>query len=296
MYTCKLRINDQHHEREAMMNSGNELYENRPVVLIADDDDNFRLLARKALEVAGFRVEEVEDGERLLELFEQIPPDIVLLDIMMPGMDGFMVCSKIRERPGGEYIPVLMVTGLDDIESISKAYEVGATDFITKPINWLILSHRVRFMMRTKKLIDEIVQNELQALADLYVIPDLLEDKKEIQSNHPYSEWLKNLRALERIAGEEILTKVIRSFLEETPILIQAIQDCIDSQDIFTMQIKAILLKSNSSNLGITKMIALCKELEEIRSSEFLSTAREKMQEIEEEFNRIKTCLIQEFL
>jgi DNA-binding response OmpR family regulator len=279
-----------------MMNSGNELYENRPVVLIADDDDNFRLLARKALEVAGFRVEEVEDGERLLELFEQIPPDIVLLDIMMPGMDGFMVCSKIRERPGGEYIPVLMVTGLDDIESISKAYEVGATDFITKPINWLILSHRVRFMMRTKKLIDEIVQNELQALADLYVIPDLLEDKKEIQSNHPYSEWLKNLRALERIAGEEILTKVIRSFLEETPILIQAIQDCIDSQDIFTMQIKAILLKSNSSNLGITKMIALCKELEEIRSSEFLSTAREKMQEIEEEFNRIKTCLIQEFL
>ena len=73
----------------------------------------------------------------------------------MPKMDGFATCAAFRSLPQGKHTPVLMVTGLDDVDSINRAYEVGATDFITKPINWTILSHRVRYMLRASQAFEE---------------------------------------------------------------------------------------------------------------------------------------------
>ena len=69
---------------------------------------------------------------------------LVLLDVDMPKLDGFSTCERIRAMPGFETIPILMVTGLDDTESIDRAYSAGATDFATKPINWSLLPHRLR--------------------------------------------------------------------------------------------------------------------------------------------------------
>jgi diguanylate cyclase (GGDEF)-like protein len=120
-----------------------------PVVLVVDDDAMVRLLARETLEQAGFMVEDVEDGTLASAAIAQSRPDIVLLDVMMPGKDGFTVCAEIRTLPDGDDMQVLMMTGLDDIESIRRAYDAGATDFISKPINWLILGYRVRYMMRS---------------------------------------------------------------------------------------------------------------------------------------------------
>lgn len=120
----------------------------KPLVLVADDDENMRLLVRESLEPAGFDVDEAENGIEALSAFERSRPDIVLLDVMMPEMDGFAACSQLRSRPGGAHVPVLMVTGLDDVESINRAYDVGATDFITKPIKWANLKHHVRYMLR----------------------------------------------------------------------------------------------------------------------------------------------------
>ena len=125
-----------------MMQTG--IQREQPVVLIVDDDMTVRLLARESLEQAGLSVEEAEDGTQALSTFERLQPDLVLLDVYMPGMDGFRVCEALRKLPGGEATPVLMVTGADDIDSINCAYEVGATDFAIKPVNWLILQHRVR--------------------------------------------------------------------------------------------------------------------------------------------------------
>ncbi len=274
----------------------NDIYDERPIVMIADDDMNFRLLARKALEVVGFRVEEAEDGVQLMENYDRVQPDVILLDIMMPNMDGFTACAKLRERPEGQYIPIMMVTGLDDMESVSKAYEVGATDFITKPINWLILSHRVRFMLRTKHLIDEIVQNELQALAELYVIPDLLEEKSETRIDPTYVEWGKNLRALERIAGKDVLERVIRSYLENTPALIQTLAEAIAKQDFEILRNVATELKLNSTNLGASKIVSLCRELESVKNADYLAAARSVVTEIENEFDHLQNFLRQEFL
>jgi len=128
----------------------------RDLVLVVDDDPTLRLLAREALEPAGFGVAEAEDGVSAVTVCERLAPDIVLLDVHLPGMDGFGVCTELRKRLDGDPIPVLMMTALDDAESIHRAYEVGATDFITKPINWTLLPHRVRYLLRASRALEEL--------------------------------------------------------------------------------------------------------------------------------------------
>jgi len=124
-------------------------------ILVADDDAVVRLLAREALEQEGFRVVEAADGVAALAEFERIAPAAVLLDVAMPKLDGFGVCRWIRSQPNGRHVPVLMATAYDDIASIRTAYESGATDFITKPIHWPLLSYRVRYLMRASQAIGE---------------------------------------------------------------------------------------------------------------------------------------------
>jgi predicted signal transduction protein with EAL and GGDEF domain len=130
-----------------------------PVALIVDDDLMMRMLIRQTLERAGFVCHEAEHGAAALERFPQLQPDIVLLDVVMPHMDGYAACAALRGMPTGAFVPVLMLTGLDDVESIDRAYEVGATDFISKPINWGILSHRVRYILRASQAFSDLAKN-----------------------------------------------------------------------------------------------------------------------------------------
>lgn len=130
------------------------------IVLVVDDDVTMRLLVRETLEQAGFRVEEAADGEAGITAFEQFRPDVVLLDVIMPVLGGFGACSAIRRLEGGDHVPVLMMTGLDDSDSINGAYEAGATDFITKPIAWPMLSHRVRYLLRSNRAFRDLTQSQ----------------------------------------------------------------------------------------------------------------------------------------
>jgi PAS domain S-box-containing protein len=132
----------------------------KPTVLIAEDDMMSRILMRKSLEQAGFEIFEAEDGVQAVDVFKKQPVDIVLLDVMMPVMDGFLACTEIRQLPSGSQVPIVIVTGLDDIDSITKSYDVGATDFLTKPINWLVLSHRVRYILRASRAFDGLRRSE----------------------------------------------------------------------------------------------------------------------------------------
>jgi diguanylate cyclase (GGDEF)-like protein/PAS domain S-box-containing protein len=129
-------------------------------VLVVDDDTAGRRLTRATLRKAGFEVEEAADGALALEAMRVQLPDLVLMDVSMPVMDGFTACAELRKLPGGARVPVVMMTGLDDVESIERAFEVGATDFITKPINWPILAHRVRYMLRASMAINHLNQNQ----------------------------------------------------------------------------------------------------------------------------------------
>ena len=122
-----------------------------PMALIIDDDPTMRLLTRAALEQAGLLVEEAADGQQALTRYQELHPEIVLLDGLMPQMDGFTTCAALRRLPHGNHTPVLFVTELEDAESIARAYEVGATDFIMKPWNALILGQRVWYMLRASQ-------------------------------------------------------------------------------------------------------------------------------------------------
>jgi diguanylate cyclase (GGDEF)-like protein/PAS domain S-box-containing protein len=123
----------------------------KPLVLVVDDDMASRKLIRKTLLREGFEVVEAENGEQALAVFDEQHPDIVLLDVEMPVMDGFTACMQLRQRQQADHLPVLMVTGLEDIGSVNRAYDAGATDFITKPINWPVLGHRIRYMLRSSE-------------------------------------------------------------------------------------------------------------------------------------------------
>jgi diguanylate cyclase (GGDEF)-like protein len=120
-----------------------------PLVLVVDDDPVIRELACAALAEDGWRLEQAADGYEALIRASEGNPALVLLDVKMPGKDGFAVCEELRSRPETRDVPVLMMTGLDDHDSIVRAYEVGATDFSLKPPNWTILRHRVRYMIRS---------------------------------------------------------------------------------------------------------------------------------------------------
>ena len=134
-------------------------------ILIVDDDAIVSSLMRAALESEGFAVIQAGDGEHGFRLCEQARPQLLIADVVMPRMDGFELCRELRRRPSSAHLPILMATGLDDLPSITKAYEVGATDFISKPINWPILSHRVRYMLRASRAFEELRQSQERLLA-----------------------------------------------------------------------------------------------------------------------------------
>jgi two-component system cell cycle sensor histidine kinase/response regulator CckA len=147
----------------------------QPHVFVVDDDMIVRDVARVSLEEAGFMVSEAENGVQALEAVEHLKPDIILLDVMMPEMNGFDTCSALRKLPGCELIPILIMTALEDIESVNRAYEVGATDFATKPINWIVLVQRVHYMARAVRMMNERMrlEEELQQSQKLEAVATL---------------------------------------------------------------------------------------------------------------------------
>lgn len=112
-------------------------------ILIADDDRSMRLALMNVLDADGYELHEVEDGLQALQYCKSSMPDLVLLDAMMPQMDGFTACQKIRRLESSSHIPILIVTALDDEESIERAFKVGATDYLPKPVHFAVLRQRI---------------------------------------------------------------------------------------------------------------------------------------------------------
>lgn len=132
----------------------------RAKVLVSDDDFTVRLLTRQCLEAEGLDVVEAGSGPETLDLFVRERPDLIFLDVEMPGMDGLEVCRRIRELPQGENIPIMIVTGSDDRESIDKGFEAGATQYKTKPLNWSLLGRDVHYMLRASDAFNALKRQE----------------------------------------------------------------------------------------------------------------------------------------
>ncbi|MCG5515533.1 MULTISPECIES: bifunctional diguanylate cyclase/phosphodiesterase [unclassified Ectothiorhodospira] len=142
-------------------------------ILLADDDVTALMLMTAALEAADFTAINAQDGERTLALFAQTPCEMVLLDVDMPGMDGFETCKRLRQLAGDE-LPIVMVTGLDDTESIARAFEAGATDFISKPIHWNLIGHRIKYLWRAHLTRLDLHRANARNAAILSALPDTL--------------------------------------------------------------------------------------------------------------------------
>jgi EAL domain-containing protein (putative c-di-GMP-specific phosphodiesterase class I)/DNA-binding response OmpR family regulator/GGDEF domain-containing protein len=127
-------------------------------ILMADDDPAHLVLAEAALAGAGFMVHTVADGEDAVAQFNDVKPDCVILDVNMPRMSGIEACQRIRQLAGTQLLPILMLTGRNDLPAISDAFKAGASDFAQKGINPRLLVERVRFLLR-----DLETQEELRA-------------------------------------------------------------------------------------------------------------------------------------
>jgi len=134
----------------------------QPRVLLVDDDEVNLLLTSIALRERGFAVTEASSGEQALHMIADYLPDVVVLDAVMPGLDGFATCQELRQLPGFETIPVLMLTGLDDEASITRAYEVGATDFFVKSTQWSLLAGRLRYLLRAARTRTELERSKFK--------------------------------------------------------------------------------------------------------------------------------------
>src|SRR5450631_4933743 len=140
-------------------------------VLVVDDDPGARLLVGSALEVAGFRVITAADGKSAMSQFHASPADCVVLDVVMPGMNGFDVCRALRASLSSRHVPILMQTSLDDMESVQRAYNAGATDFSSKGINPMLLAERVKFLVRAKQTQDQLRESEARVRYLAYYDP-----------------------------------------------------------------------------------------------------------------------------
>ncbi len=129
-------------------------------ILIVDDDPIVRSVLTDFLLSKNFLVHVASSGEHALTLIDSIQTDLILLDVNMPGIDGMDTCRLIRSKPDWQLIPIIMITGADDMESITRAFACGATDFITKPLNLTMLEHRIHYTLRSTDTLQQLHASE----------------------------------------------------------------------------------------------------------------------------------------
>lgn len=128
----------------------------RPRILVVDDHPSSRMTAVALLAMEGYEVLEADSGPAALDTVTDSNPDLILLDVMMPGMDGFEVCRRLKQDEQTRLIPVVFVTALDDRRARLKGIEAGGDDFLTKPFDQLELSARVKSLVRQKRLNEDL--------------------------------------------------------------------------------------------------------------------------------------------
>jgi diguanylate cyclase len=204
-------------------------------ILIVDDNPANVLLASKIVQNAGYRSASAPDGETALKLIKEAEYDLILLDIMMPGIDGFEVCRRLQNNPAQNKIPIIFLTALNDSADVAKGLKLGAVDYVTKPIDSLVLMARVKTHLelshKRNQLEQQIIIDELTGLLNRWGFINTLEDHLKFHKRKKQMAALlfidldhfKNINdSMGHDAGDELLKKVsaiLRNSVRETDIV-----------------------------------------------------------------------------
>ena len=153
-----LRLEILHTDEIDLTGNGDSSY-----ILIVDDDRTMRFGIHNAIEYEGYQIAEADNGLEAVRVCRERMPDLILMDAIMPVVDGFSACAQIRNMPGGDKVPILIITGLEDEGSIDSAYTAGATDYIPKPVNHAVLRKRMErllYVSRAEKYVRHLAYND----------------------------------------------------------------------------------------------------------------------------------------
>lgn len=157
------------------------MVEEAPLILIVDDTDENRNMLDRIFRLQGsYRILTAENGKEALELVYDTAPDLILLDVVMPEVDGFEVCRRLKNDHKTRLIPIIMITGLQAIDDRVRAFDAGADDYITKPFNVVEVEARARNLIKLKRLVDEL--DEAQSV--LYSLARAIEIKDKYTEGH----------------------------------------------------------------------------------------------------------------
>lgn len=151
-----------------------DTFEKRPILLIVDDEPSARETLEILLYQENYELHFADNGFSALTLLATLDPDVILLDVMMPGMTGYDVCQQLAANPQKKQIPIILITALDAKEHLIQGLRAGATEFLSKPVNGLELRTRVRSMLRIKRQYDELKQAmQLREVLSHMVVHDM---------------------------------------------------------------------------------------------------------------------------
>ena len=209
-------------------------------VLIVDDEGVTRMMIRRVLEDYGYVVLEAQDGQTATRLCDSEAPDLVLMDVRMPVMNGFDACRAIRRSLRSGHTPVLMLTALDDVMAVTLAFEAGATDFVTKPINWALLAQRVRYALRTSATERELRESQV-ALARAQKIARLGQWRLDLDTGRVHcSRELRDLLGLSMPDGIRMRELVRQVAVEDRARLRRFVRDLHRSQREHEVEIRIV--------------------------------------------------------
>lgn len=232
-----------------------------PLILVADDSPQNRLVAEGQLTPCGYRVVTAADGMTAIELFRKQAPDLILLDVLMPGLDGFETCRRIRELPRGQDVPIVFITALGDLETQRVALDSGADDFLGKPVQRTELLMRVRSLLRVSQLqaeqrkSSELLREQRDALLRAKRQNEELAELIVHDLRNPLASILANLQftlASGQLQGEPA----------------EALKDSVHASEALHRMILNLLDMSRSDEVGLRIQIAeldLLKVVREVR-------------------------------
>ncbi|MEL6458915.1 MAG: PAS domain-containing protein [Cyanobacteria bacterium J06621_15] len=223
------------------------------LILIVDDDELTRMQLRELLKSAGYWVAEAGNGQEALAAYIQLQPEIVLLDALMPEIDGFTCCARLRQLPGGKDIPILMITALYDQSSVEKAFNAGATDYITKPIQWLVMRSRILRLVEASRTMKKLRQQTEQAQWQETQLRIALEaahmgiwDWNIVSNKVTWSDTIKALLGKLAIGFDETFESFI-SFVhpQDRDLISRAIQSVIEEGGEYNIEYRVLLPDGN---------------------------------------------------